>query len=249
VSSVSIHAVLIPLDGSSFSQRAVAYGIYFAKKMNIQLIGIHARTRGDSSAEETFIEIFLEDCRRSGISMELRQTTDLSSAAILEATADQETGLFLIPRPDRLELQSTQNKPAHLAFPGAPYTLMVIPPEFREIESMGLIYNGCSEGDHSLDLAVSLSRQASWPLTILLPSEDPFRIDSLSRQLEDYFDQLTGEPLIDWDTVVLSGQQGEAAFRFLLDGSIELLVMSRPDLDSSMVMLLNKSPIPVIVTL
>jgi len=94
VSSVSIHAVLIPLDGSSFSQRAVAYGIYVAKKMNIQLIGIHARTRRDSSAEETFIEIFLEDCRRSGISMELRQTTDLSSAAILEATADKETGTF-----------------------------------------------------------------------------------------------------------------------------------------------------------
>ena len=36
-----VRNILIPTDGSDYGKTAIAYGIYFAKKLNIRLIGLH----------------------------------------------------------------------------------------------------------------------------------------------------------------------------------------------------------------
>ena len=36
-----VQSILIPTDGSEFGKTAIAYGIYFARKLNVQLTGLH----------------------------------------------------------------------------------------------------------------------------------------------------------------------------------------------------------------
>jgi len=228
MNKAAVNSILIPLDGSSFSQKAIEYGIYIGRRMNIPLIGLYI-------AEEIFIQTFREDCRRSGISPDLRKIPDLSANAILAAVEDAEGILLLVPRQEPAGSRNTLKG-----------SLMVIPPKFLEIESMGLIYDGSPETDQALDLAVSLSQNAVWPLTILLLSEDHHRIAAFNRRLDDYFELHADDFPIDWDTVVLDGPQDEATLRFIRDGSIELLVMASPGQEQSLIRVLRESPIPLI---
>lgn len=248
MSVTAIHAIRIPLDGSSFSQTAVAYGLYIARRMTIPLIGLHAAASpGSPPAHRALVENFLSECRSSGVSSDLQEIIDLSPTAILNAAVRKEAGLVAVPRPGQADDRSEPD--SWLRFPtlGESGALMVIPPTFQEIESMGLIHDGSAEACRSLDLAVSLSRMAAWPLTILLPCEEPSRITDISRQLEDYFELQAGEPPIDWDTVVLDGSEAETVLRFVRDGSIELLTLPFPDLNPFLRRLLHESPIPLVL--
>jgi len=239
MNNAAINSILIPLEGASFSQRAIAYGIYIGKRMNIPLIGLYV-------AEGILVQTFREDCLRSGISPDLRKIPDLSASAISAATEDAEDMLLLIPRQEPDESRNTLNSLLESTILSVTGSRMAIPPEFLEIESMGLIYDGSPEADLALDLAVSLSQKAVWPMTILLLSEDHHRIATLNRQLDDYFELHADDFPIDWDTVALEGSPYEAALRFIRDGSIELLVMASPGQQQSLVRILRESPIPLI---
>jgi nucleotide-binding universal stress UspA family protein len=246
MSSNAINSILVPLDGSSFSERAVAYGIYIGKRINIPLIGLYIdRPLEGSPTEEIIIKIFREDCRRSGISPDIRKVADLSAAAILAATEDAEDRLLLLPRQGSADSLSTLDS-ADSSLSGLTVPLMVIPPKFLEIESMGLIYDGSAETVKALELAVLLSHKASWPLTILLASEGHHQVGVLNRELDDYFDLHDDFP-IDWDSVTLSGPKEETVLQFIREGSIELLVLATSAQEQQPLLALQESPIPMIV--
>jgi len=247
--SAAIHSILVPLDGSSFSQKAVAYGIYFAQRINVPLIGLYPGDLQEDSSAAILVQTFREDCRRSGISPDLRSCSDLSAPVILEAAKEKKGSLFLIPRPEAAD--SHLDHPAGSFLVATAEARMIIPGKFREIESMGLIYDGSPETGRALDLAVDLSRKAFWPLTILLVSEDFDRIAALDRQLDDYFEGHAGEAPIDWDIVALGEPTERTVLQFIRDGSIELLVLGHPgqdtDPDKPPLRILRESPIPLLV--
>ncbi len=246
----SIQSLGIPLDGSSSSQRAAAYGIYIAKRIKVPLAGLYAgKSQGHSPAEEPFLQAFRKDCRDAGLALELRELNDLSLETIRNATVDGEDRLLLLPRRESEDAPGGGYCPERSALSRIADSLMIVPPKFREIESMGLIYDGSPAADRALGLAVPLSREAVWPLTVLIFSADQERIADLIRQLEAFFEGPAGDPPIDWDTVALAGPEEETALRFIRDGSIELLVLPLPDSDRPPLRILRESPIALIVTL
>ncbi len=250
MSSAAIHTILVPLSGLTLSSRAVAYGIYTAKRLTLPLIGLYAeRPLEGSPTEEILLGNFQEDCRRSDIFPGLRKLQDFSAESIKAATKDIDSPLLLLPRSGLDEGQNLLTAAPEFSLRTLTDHLMILPPQFLEIESMGLIYDGRPESDLALALAATLSRSAVWPLTILLISEDQRQIASLSEQLEDYFEQNDNEGPIDWIVVALSGPEDETALQFIRDGSIELLVMAVTDMDSPCrSRILQESRIPLIVT-
>ncbi|SEM16281.1 hypothetical protein SAMN04489760_105163 [Syntrophus gentianae] len=250
MSSAAVQSILVPLSGLTLSSRAAAYGIYVAKRLNVPLIGLYAgKPLEGSPTEEILIRNFHEDCRRAGISPDLRKIPDLSPESISAAVNDPESSLLLVPRTNQEDSQNPLSCIPDIAIGSIKSSLMILPPQFLEIESMGLIYDGRPESDLALALAATLSRSAVWPLTILLISEDQRQIADLSEQLEDYFEQNDNEGPIDWIVVALSGPEDETALQFIRDGSIELLVMAVTDMDSPCRShILQESRIPLIVT-
>lgn len=249
MSPPTIQSLRIPLDGSASSQRAVAYGIYIAKRIKVPLAGLYAgKSQGGPPAEEPFLQAFRHDCRAAGLEPEFLTLGDLSPESIRNATEDAEGRLLLLPRWEPEDALCGENCPETSALPRITDALMIVPPKFREIESMGLIYDGSPAADRALELAVSLSREAVWPLTILIFSADQERIADRLRQLDAFFEGPAGDPPIDWDSVALPGPEEETALRFIEDGSIELLVLARPDSDRPPLRILRESPIALIVT-
>jgi len=249
MNKAAVNSILIPLDGSSFSQKAIEYGIYIGRRMNIPLIGLYAgKPLEGSPTEDILLRNFQEDCRRSDISPDPRKLPDLSADSIFAATNNGEGSLLLLPRQNLDDSQNPLNSTLEAATHSMTEPLMILPPQFLEIESMGLIYEGTLESGRALDLAVPLSRGAVWPLTILLISEDQRHIADLSRELEDYFEQNDNDTPIDWVTVALHGPPEETALQFIRDGSIELLVMAMTDRNRPCRRILQESPIPLIVT-
>jgi hypothetical protein len=247
MSRTAVQSILVPLSGLTLSSRAVAYGVYAAKRLNVPLVGLYAgKALEDSPTEEILVRSFQKDCNLSGISPSLKKIPDLSADSIYAATGNGEGSLLLVHRKGLDNGQNDAVSFSELATRPTPASLMVIPPQFLEIESMGLVYDGSGESDRALDLAVALSRSAVWPLTILLISEDQSRIADLSRTLEDYFEQNDQDTPIDWVTVALLGPVDETALQFVREGSIELLVLALTGVDQQGRRLFQESPIPVI---
>jgi len=249
MSNAAVQSILVLLDGLTLSSRAVAYGIYIAKRLNLPLLGLYAdRPLADSPTEEILLRTFQEDCRRADISLELRKLPELSAEEISALTKSEEGSLLLLPRQDLKDSQNPWNSLADFTTPSLTDPLMILPPQFLEIESMVLIYDGSSESGRALDLAVALSRGAVWPLTILLLSEDQRHIADLSLELEDYFERNDNETPIDWITVALQGPREETALQFIRDGSVELLVLAVTGQGRPCRRILQESPVPVIAT-
>jgi len=249
MNSATIQSIVVPLAGLTRSSRAVAYGIYVAKRLNIPLIGLYAgKPLEGSPTEEILLRAFQEDCHRSDISPDLRKLPDLSADSIFAATNNGKGSLLLLPRQNLDDSQNPLNSTLEAATHSMTEPLMILPPQFLEIESMGLIYEGTLESGRALDLAVPLSRGAVWPLTILLISEDQGHIADLSKELENYFEQNDNDTPIDWVTIALHGPKEETALQFIRDGSIELLVMAMTDKNRPCRRILQESPIPLIVT-
>jgi len=247
MSNAAVQSILVLLDGLTLSSRAVAYGIYIAKRLNLPLLGLYAdRPLADSPTEEILLRTFQEDCRRADISLELRKLPELSAEEISALTKSEEGSLLLLPRQDLKDSQNPWNSLADFTTPSLTDPLMILPPQFLEIESMGLVYDGSRESDRALDLAVALSLSAVWPLTILLIAEEQSRIADLNRKLEDYFEQNDQDTPIDWVTVALRGPVDETALQFVREGSIELLVLALTGREQSGRSLFQVSPIPVI---
>ncbi len=51
--------------------------------------------------------------------------------------------------------------------------VMVIPESFREIESMGLAYDGSAPARKALELSLNISEKAKWPITVMINSRVP----------------------------------------------------------------------------
>jgi nucleotide-binding universal stress UspA family protein len=129
---------------------------------------------------------------------------------------------------------------------------MVTPENFIEIESMGLAYDGSAPAENALKLAVELSDAVSWPLTIIVVTDDHELEANIIRKLDDFL-----EPhKIDSETIILRGKEDREIIKFIRDGSIELMVMGAYGhnrlrefiLGSTTSHVIRKSTVPVLLT-
>jgi len=215
--------IQIPITGHPEDRITRRYALYFGKKLGAALLGVHAagdrfsNPTGSSGGPGTdLFASFNADCREKGIPCRtaIRQET---WDAVLKNNPLQ-ADLTAVPYGKRFRLPGF--RPEDILAPSA-LPLLLCPDRYIDIESMAMAYDGSDASRRVLELAVRLSEKASWPLSVLMVPDDQEQGGRWTDDAESYIDSLP----INGTTIILSGPVGQALHRFVLEGSVELLMM------------------------
>lgn len=277
-----IEKILIPTDGSGYSKTALEYGIYVAKRLGAQVTGLHVvdirliqgpvftdisgsiglppyqeflpsiRSGLDERAE-SILEDFRARCEEAGFQPETLKSMGLIDETIIDE-GKQADLIVLARRGEHFHLTAggILGSTAESVVRKSGKPVMVTPESFKEIESMGLAYDGSMPAENALKLAVKLSDAAFWPLTIIVITDDHELEANIIRKLDDFLEPLK----IDSETIILRGKEDHEIIKFIQEGSIELMVMGAYGhnrlrefiLGSTTSHVIRKSPIPVLLT-
>jgi nucleotide-binding universal stress UspA family protein len=281
-----IKKILIPTDGSDNSLTALKYGIYIARKLSAVLTGLYvidvnliqgpmltdisgsvgmppyegffdAIEKSLNEKADFILKEFRERCQKYGIQAEVKKTIGRISSRIIEEAQVAD-----------LILMSKQGEHFHVKEGGllgsvteavvrnSGKPVLVTPENFLEIESMGIAYDGSDSASEAFKLSLKLSKQTSWPLTVLIITSDAKKADTLSTQVEQMNENTPEAPIADCEVIIMSGKEQDEIIKFIREGAVELMVMGAYGhnrlreffLGSTTSHVIRKSPIPVLLT-
>lgn len=246
-----IKTILIPVDGSANGDTALDYGIYIAPKLEATLTGLHVidvyliqgPMMSDVSGAVTMppydgffdaietslkekadgvLKRFNDRCRTAGIPGAAKMNAGKISDTIIEESQSADL-IVMAKKGEHFHLKEGGRigsvAEAVIRRSGKP--VMVIPAGFREIESMGLAYDGSPSARKALELSLYISEKARWPITVLIISQDHVKAADLSEQVEAAAQQ----GLADCEVIVVSGRETDEIINFIREGSVEVMVM------------------------
>jgi nucleotide-binding universal stress UspA family protein len=274
--------ILIPTDGSANSLTALEYGIYIARKNEASLMGLYVIDvnliqgpmltdisgsvgmppyDGFFEAIETSLnekadfslEAFLERCKKSRTSAEVKKAIGKISQVIIEEA--QSADLILMAKKGEhfhLKEGGLLGSVAEAVVRNSGKPVMITPENFLEIESMGLAYDGSEPAKKALKLSLELSEQNAWPLTAVIISPDTQKTATLTAEIENTAEALDA----DCEVIVLPGKETEEIINFIKEGTVELMVMGAFGhnrlraliMGSTTSHVIQKSYIPVLLT-
>jgi len=276
-----IKTILIPVDGSVNSTTAVDYGIYIAPKLEATLTGLHvidiyliqgpmmtdiSATVGmppydgffeavETSLKEKadlILKHFEDRCREAGIACVPKKDIGKISDTIIEEAENADL-ILMAKKGEHFHLKEGGliGSVAEVVIRHSGKPVMVIPESFREIESMGLAYDGSASARKALALSLSISEKAKWPMTVMIVSADAARAANLSAQVEE----MAQTGLADCEVIISAGRESDEILKFIQEGSVELMVMGAYGhnrlrewlLGSTTSDIIRKSPIPVLL--
>jgi nucleotide-binding universal stress UspA family protein len=246
-----IEKILIPTDGSHYGEVALKYGIYVARRLNAQITGIHvvdvrlmqgpvftgisgsiglppyqeflpSIQEGLDERGEAILNAFRARCEAEGFHPDTLKPVGIIDETIIKE--GQRADLIVLARRGehfRITAGGILGTTAESVVRKSGKPVMVTPETFQEIESMGLAYDGSAPAEKALQLAVELSEAASFPLTIIMITDDDEKEAALTYKIEDFLKPLK----IDWATVILRGKEDREIIKFIQEGSVELMVM------------------------
>ena len=277
-----IKKILIPTDGSDYGAIALEYGITIAKRLEAQLIGLHIMDirliqgpvftdisgsvglppyqeflpmlQGSlDERAEIILQAFKTRCEEAGLQPEIKKAVGVIDEMIIEEGKNADM-IFLSQRGEHFHLGggSILGSTAESVIRKSGKPVMVTPKTFREIESMGLAYDGSGPAENALKLAGELSGYASWPLTVIIITDDHDMEVNLTKKIEAFLESHT----IDCEIIILRGKEDREIIKFVQDGSVELMVMGAYGhnrlreliLGSTTSYVIRKSAIPVLLT-
>ncbi len=277
-----IRSILIPTDGSEYGKTAIEYGIYIAKRLNAQLIGFHVvdirlmqgpvftdisgsvglppyqeflpvLQEGFDERAEKVLQAFKTRCEQAGLNPEIKRAIGIIDQTIIEE-GNNADWILMAQRGENFHSggSSIMGSVAESVVRNSGKPVMVTPATFQEIESMGLAYDGSAPGDKALTLAADLSEQTSWPLTVIIITDDHDLAAGLTKKVEDFIEPLK----IDGTIIILRGKEDREIINFIREGSVELMVMGAYGhnrlreliLGSTTTSVIRKSTIPVLLT-
>jgi len=279
---MTIKNILIPVDGSDFANTAIDYGIYIAKRLDAQLTGLHVMDirliQGpvftdisgsvglppyqeflpmlqDSLEEraETILKAFKTRCEEAGLRPEIKKSVGIIDETIVEEGKNVDL-ILLAQRGEHFHLRggAILGSTAESVVRKFGRPVMVTPAKFLEIESMGLAYDGSGPADNALKLAVELYEHTSWPLTVIIITDDHNIEANLTQKIEDFLEPYK----IDSVVIILRGKEEREIIKFIQEGSVELMVMGAYGhnrlrellLGSTTSHVIRKSTIPVLLS-
>jgi nucleotide-binding universal stress UspA family protein len=276
-----IKTILIPVDGSANSATAVDYGIYIAPKLDASLSGLHvidiyliqgpmmtdvSATVGmppydgffeavETSLKEKadyVLKNFEDRCRAAGVACGTKKNIGKISDTIIEEAEGADL-ILMAKKGEHFHLKEGGliGSVAEVVIRHSGKPVMVIPESFREIESMGLAYDGSAPARKALELSLNISEKAKWPITVLIISADAAKAADLSAQVED----MAQKGLADCEVIISAGREADEILKFIAEGPVELMVMGAYGhnrlrellLGSTTSQIIHKSPIPVLL--
>jgi nucleotide-binding universal stress UspA family protein len=277
-----IKKVLVPTDGSANGDIALEYGIYIALKLNAIISGLHVLDvhllqgplltdisgavgmppyDGFFDALETalnekadfVINNFRKRCRKAGLQPEIKKVIGKIDEIIIEESPNADF-ILMAKKGEHFHLKEGgllgSVAEAVIRHSGKP--VMITPDKFREIESMGIAYDGSPSAKKALDFSLDLSKQTEWPLTAIIITSDMEKGTRLSAQIEE----AAQAQETDCEVIILSGKEGDEIIKFIKEDAVELIVMGAYGhnrlrellLGSTTASVINKAPIPVLLT-
>ncbi len=276
-----IKTILIPVDGSPNSAIALDYGIYVAPKLEATITGLHvidvfliqgpmmtdiSATVGmppydgffeavETSLKEKadlLLKTFDDRCRTAGVPCETKKNIGKISDTIIEEAENSDL-IIMAKKGEHFHLKEGGliGSVAEIVIRRSGKPVMVIPETFREIESMGLAYDGSAPAKKALELSLNISEKAKWPITVLIINPDKAKAADLCAQVEDTAQQ----GLADCEVIISSGKETDDILKFIQEGAVELMVMGAYGhnrlrewlLGSTTAHIIHKSPIPVLL--
>jgi len=247
-----IQNILIPTDGSDYGKTAIAYGIYFARKLNAQLTGLHvvdirlirgpvftdisgsiglppyqeflpAIESGLDAKADAILQDFRGQCEAAGVHPETKKITGVIDEAIIEEGSKCCDWILLAQRGEHFHINggAILGSTAQSVVRRSGKPVLVTPEHFREIKSMAVAYDGSAPADKALKLAAELSKQAAWPLSVVIVAADPASGEDISKKAESLLSAFR----MDSAAITLTGKEGKALLQFIREGTVELLVM------------------------
>ncbi|KAF0159276.1 MAG: universal stress protein family protein [Syntrophaceae bacterium] len=273
--------ILIPVDGSANSATAVDYGIYIAPKLEATLTGLHvidvyliqgplmtdiSATVGippydgffeavETSLKEkadAVLKNFEDRCRTAGISCLTKKNIGKISDTIIEEAENADL-VLMAKKGEHFHLKEggLLGSVAEAVIRRSGKPVIVIPESFREIESIGLAYDGSAPARKALELCLNISEKSKWPITVLIISADAQKAANLSAQVEE----MAQKNLADCEVIISAGREADEILKFIAEGAVELMVMGAYGhnrlrqwlLGSTTSHIIHKSPIPVLL--
>jgi nucleotide-binding universal stress UspA family protein len=196
---------------------------------------------------------FRERCGKAGVEADIKKVIGKIDETIIEEA--QDTDLIVMARKGEhfhLKEGGLLGSVAESVIRHSGKPVMITPEKFVEIESMGIAYDGSPSAIKALELSLKISQQAAWPLTAIIITEDAEKAAKLNLQVEE-----TAElQETDCEVIILPGKEGDEILKFINEGTVELIVMGAYGhkrwreflLGSTTTHVINKSPIPVLLT-
>lgn len=278
-----IQNILIPTDGSDCGKTAIAYGVYFARKLNARLTGLHvvdirlirgpaftdisgsiglppyqeflpAIESGLDAKADAILQDFRTQCEAAGLHPETKKVTGVIDETIIEEGRNCCDWILLAQRGEHFHIDggAILGSTAQSVVRRSGKPVLVTPEHFREINNMAIAYDGSAPAHKALKLAASLSKQAAWPLSVVMVETDRTAVENLSKKAE----ALLSEFEIESTAIILRGNEDKALLKFILEGMVELLVMGAYGhnrlrellVGSTTSSVIRKSTIPVLLT-
>jgi len=277
-----VKKILIPTDGSDYGKTAIDYGIYMATRLGASLIGLNVidvrliqgpvitdisgsigipacqeyfpmLEKGLEERADVILKAFKDRCEEANILPEVKKTVGIIDEVIIEEGKATDW-ILLARRGEHFHLAKggLLGSTAESVVRNAGKPVMVTPQSFKEIESIGLAYDGSPSANNALKLAVFLSEKVAWPISIVMITDDQKHAAKLTKKLEDYLEPFQ----VNSEIIVLGGKENKELIKFMQEGSIELMVMGAYGnnrlrellLGSTTSCIIKNSPIPVLLT-
>ena len=243
--------ILIPTDGSQYSDIALEFGIYLAHKCNARLTGLYIVDikviqsplfndisgsmgvppshefvplieKGLEERGDTILADFAKRCVDAGLRPQVKKMTGIVDEMIIEEGTEADC-IILAQRGEHYSLTHGgllgSTSEAVVRKSGSP--VLITPVGFREVETIGLAYDGSGPSEKALHAAVELSEKMGWPLTVLIVTDYDKRANALTEKVEALLESCDCDSVIE----VGSGKEEKRIIEFTRDGSIDLLVM------------------------
>lgn len=247
-----IRNILIPTDGSNYGRTAIAYGIYFARKLDARLTGLHVVDirlmqgpvftdisgavglppyqellpvieSGLDAKADAILKEFREQCEAGGVQPETKKVLGVIDETII-AEGRSCDWILLAQRGEHFRIggRAILGSTAESVVRRSGRPVVVTPEHFRKIGSMALAYDGSNPAQKALKLAAEVAEAAAWPLSVVIITDDPALGAKLTEQAEALL-----EPHPIARTTIIRGSRNadKELLHFIGEGSAELLVM------------------------
>jgi nucleotide-binding universal stress UspA family protein len=203
---------------------------------------------------ESILKEFREQCEAAGIHPETKKVTGVIDAVIIEEGRKCCDWILLAQRGEHFHLGggAILGSTAQSVVRRSGKPVLVTPEHFREIKNMALAYDGSPPAANAMKLAAELSNAASWPLSVVIITDDQALGAKLSQAAEDFLSPLK----IDRTLLSLKGKEDKELLKFIREGAADLLVMGAYGhnrlrellVGSTTSSIIRKSTIPVLLT-
>jgi nucleotide-binding universal stress UspA family protein len=246
-----ITTILVPTDGSDYSQTSLEYGIEFTKKLDAQLKGLCVLDikiiqgplfndipgfidlspyqeftplieSGLNERADSILHNFRERCEKAGVRPELKKVTGLIDESIIEEGKKADL-IILAQRGEHYPLTGVGllGSTSEAVVRKAGKPVIVTPIQYKKIERVGLAYDESKPSEKALQLAIAFCMKTRWPLSVLHITDDTVSAEKIRRKIESFFSPYD----IEHDLIVRKGKEEQEILRFIENGSVDLLFM------------------------